>query len=54
MRGKEITVVCFDFKGENIMQDNLPDNAGVVEEPFPVTRNLSTCFFFLRKYVHIH
>src|SRR6266567_2639261 len=34
MRGREITVVGFDFKGENIMQDNLLDNAGVVERPF--------------------
>jgi EmrB/QacA subfamily drug resistance transporter len=34
MIGREIIVVGFDFNGENIMQDNLLDNAGVVERPF--------------------
>ena len=39
MSGREITVVSFDFKGENSMQGNVPDNAGVVERPFQVARN---------------
>lgn len=37
MKGREITVVSFDFKGENSMQDHLPGQTGVVEGPYQHT-----------------